>query len=151
MQHWWTGREVHPSFCHLACCLWRDESRRTGLFMKIVFDTILIFSVVSGFSPGMVLSSFLPPWPRQLLSLLPDSSDDWFPLTTRETPSAFLLCPLQRGPCLSQHSGGHPGHAVHGQPAVLIILASYLQPAGLVDRGAGPKQWEFQQWAGHSV
>lgn len=38
------------------------------------------------------------------------------------------------------------------QPAVLIILTSYLQPAGLVDWGAGPrKQHELQQWARHSV
>lgn len=130
----------------------RLEARRTGLFMKIAFDTIWILQFDFWF---FTWDDSLPPLTLtpQLLSLLflPDCSDDWLLLTSRETTSAFLLCPLQRGPCLSQHSGGHPGHAVHGQPAVLIVLSSYLQPADLVDRGAGPKQYELQQWAGHSV
>ena len=34
----------------------RLQSRSTGLFMEIVFDTILIFSFVSSFSLGMILS-----------------------------------------------------------------------------------------------
>ena len=44
--------------------------------MEIVFDTILIFSFVSSFSLGMILSCLFLSWPRQLLSLLPDYSDD---------------------------------------------------------------------------
>lgn len=34
----------------------RFQSRRTGLFMEIVFDTILIFNLVSCFSLGIILS-----------------------------------------------------------------------------------------------
>lgn len=129
----------------------RLEARRTGLFVKTIFDAIWILQFDFWFFvwDGSFLLPLILTLP--LLSTVPDYFDDCFPLRTRETPSTFLLCLLQRGPCLSQHSRGHPGHAVHGQPAVLIILPGYLQPAGLVDRGTGPKQWELQQWAGHSV
>lgn len=37
------------------------QSGRTGLFMEIVFDTIWIFSLVSSFSLGVILSCLFPP------------------------------------------------------------------------------------------
>lgn len=53
----------------------------------------------------------------------------------------FLLMDLQSATCIPQHTGGHPGHVVHGQPAVF----RHLPAAGLEQQ---PGQEQLAHWPG---
>lgn len=132
MQHRWTGREVRPSFCHLTCSLWRDL-RQEGLAFSWKQSLMLSgsFSLISGFSSGMVLSSFLSSWPCPCC-----------PLSLIILMTAFLW-ELEK---LPQHFSSVSCSEAPASPSTQEAIQGMLCMANLQSSSSSPATSSLQGW-----